>query len=95
MNHQIDQLKEEITSKEQSLVKEHLDKQRVEKEKDNLKVNLTRIARQLCFPHNSRDEKILCQILGRAAENETDGCREEGVYRCTGSRGKKTPKDYF
>jgi len=38
MNHQIDQLKEEITSKEQSLVKEHLDRQRVEKEKDNLKV---------------------------------------------------------
>ena len=38
MNHQIDQLKEEITSKEQALVKEHLDRQRVEKEKDNLKV---------------------------------------------------------
>ena len=39
MNHQIDQLKEEITSKEQALVKEHLDRQRVEKEKDNLKVS--------------------------------------------------------
>lgn len=38
MNHQIDQLKEEIASKEQALVKEHLDRQRVEKEKDNLKV---------------------------------------------------------
>jgi len=38
MNHQIDQLKEEINSKEQALVKEHLDRQRVEKEKDNLKV---------------------------------------------------------
>ena len=42
MNHQIDQLKEEITSKEQALVKEHLDRQRVEKEKDNLKVTVKR-----------------------------------------------------
>ena len=38
MNHQIDQLKEEITSKEAALVKEHLEHQRVEKEKDALKV---------------------------------------------------------
>lgn len=38
MNHQIDQLKEEISSKEQALVKEHMDYQRVEKEKENLKV---------------------------------------------------------
>lgn len=44
MNHQIDQLKEEITSKEQSLVKEHLDRQRVEKEKDNLKVGACSLA---------------------------------------------------
>lgn len=38
MYHQIDQLKEEITSKEAALVKEHLEHQRVEKEKDALKV---------------------------------------------------------
>ena len=38
MNHQIDQLKEEISSKEAALVKEHLEHQRVEKEKDSLKV---------------------------------------------------------
>ena len=38
MNHQIDQLKEEITSKEAALVKEHLEHQRVEKDKDALKV---------------------------------------------------------
>lgn len=38
MNHQIDQLKEEITTKEAALVKEHLEHQRVEKEKDTLKV---------------------------------------------------------
>jgi len=40
MYHQIDQLKEEITSKESALVKEHLEHQRVEKEKDALKAEL-------------------------------------------------------
>lgn len=37
MNHQIDQLKEEISSKEAALVKEHLEHHRVEKEKEALK----------------------------------------------------------
>ena len=45
MNHQIDQLKEEITSKEAALVKEHLEHQRVEKEKDALKVSLHFVVR--------------------------------------------------
>ena len=38
MNHQIDQLKEEITTKEAALVKVNLDHTRVEKEKEALKV---------------------------------------------------------
>ena len=38
MNHQIDQLKEEIQSKEAALVKEVLEHQRVDKEKETLKV---------------------------------------------------------
>ena len=38
MNHQIDQLKEEISAKEGALVKEHLENLRVEKEKEGLKV---------------------------------------------------------
>ena len=37
MNHQIEQLKEEITSKDQALVKEHFDHAKVEKEKESLK----------------------------------------------------------
>ena len=42
MNHQIDQLKEEISAKEGALVKEHLENLRVEKEKEGLKViNIT------------------------------------------------------
>lgn len=40
MTHQIDQLKEEISNKEQALVKEHSIHQQVEKEKENLKTEL-------------------------------------------------------
>jgi len=43
MNHQIDQLKEEISTKEAALVKEHLDHQRVEKDKEALTTELTRM----------------------------------------------------
>ena len=43
MNHQIDQLKEEIQAKEGALVKEHLEHQRVEKEKETLKAELQKM----------------------------------------------------
>ncbi|KAI3378872.1 hypothetical protein SNEBB_002149 [Seison nebaliae] len=46
MNHQIDQLKEEILGKENALVKEHTDHLRVEKEKDNYKADLQRMKQQ-------------------------------------------------
>lgn len=47
MTHQVDQLKEEISAKESALVKLHLEQQRIEKEKETLKVqiDLTRKAR--------------------------------------------------
>lgn len=40
MHHHVDQLKDEIGSKEATLVKQHLEYQRMEKEKDSLKVLL-------------------------------------------------------
>nr|XP_002129786.1 cilia- and flagella-associated protein 58 [Ciona intestinalis] len=46
MNHQIDQLKEEITTKEAALVKVNLDHTRVEKEKEALKAELQRMKQQ-------------------------------------------------
>jgi len=46
MNHQIDQLKEEITTKEGALVKVNLDHTRVEKEKEALKAELQRMRLQ-------------------------------------------------
>lgn len=38
MTHQVDQLKEEISAKESAIVKLHLEQQRMEKEKETLKV---------------------------------------------------------
>lgn len=40
MTHQVDQLKEEISAKESALVKLHLEQQRIEKEKETLKVQI-------------------------------------------------------
>ena len=47
MNHQIEQLKEEITSKDHDLVKEHFEHHKVQKEIDGLKNDLTRIRKQI------------------------------------------------
>merc|ERR1719201_1820344 len=43
MNHQIEQLKEEITAKDHALVKEHFDHQKVEKQREQLKNELGRM----------------------------------------------------
>lgn len=47
MSHNIEQLKEEITTKDHSLVKEHFDHHRVDKEREALKNELTRIRKQI------------------------------------------------
>jgi len=47
MNHQIEQLKEEITAKDHYLVKEHFDHHKVDKDKETLKAELTRIKKQI------------------------------------------------
>ena len=46
MNHQIDQLKEEIQNKESALVKEHFEHLKVEKEKESLKAELQKLKQQ-------------------------------------------------
>jgi len=43
MNHQIEQLKEEITAKDHALVKEHFEHQKVDKQKDQLKNELSKM----------------------------------------------------
>lgn len=47
MNHQIDQLKDEISSKDHSIVKEHFHHHAVDKERELLKNELTKIRKQL------------------------------------------------
>ena len=44
MNHQIEQLKEEIGTKDLALVKEHFDHMKVEKEKESLRFELNKAA---------------------------------------------------
>jgi chromosome segregation ATPase len=47
MNHQIEQLKEEITAKDQALVKEHFDHKKVEKEREQLKQDKNKMQEQI------------------------------------------------
>ena len=61
MNHQIEQLKEEITAKDHALVKEHFDLQKVEKQREQHKSELSRL-RQLLGTNeetiNNQDSEI-------------------------------------
>lgn len=60
MTHQVDQLKEEITTKEAALVKVHLEHQRIEKEKESLKVRVMmgRRLSSICFEEEDIVSKI-------------------------------------
>ena len=71
MNHQIDQLKEEISSKEAALVKEHLEHHRVEKEKEALKAELQRMKLQAAdskayIEAQELEERKLLKIISEA-----------------------------
>ncbi|XP_043911882.1 cilia- and flagella-associated protein 58 [Protopterus annectens] len=71
MNHQVDQLKEEISSKETALVKEHLDHQRVEKEKEALKAELQKMKQQAeetkqFIDNQEAEERRLLKIISEA-----------------------------
>ena len=73
MNHQIEQLKEEIHSKDQNLVREHLDRMKVEKEKDVLRDNLQKLRKR---EHERESEKKEKKLRHRVRTNSTrDSCR--------------------
>nr|XP_031538693.1 cilia- and flagella-associated protein 58 [Vicugna pacos] len=68
MTHQVDQLKEEISAKESALVKLHLEQQRIEKEKETLKVQISmiereRLVRSSLFPNRQSPEVAELQKL--------------------------------
>jgi seryl-tRNA synthetase len=58
MNHQIEQLKEEITAKDHALVKEHFEHKKVEKERDSLKEELQELKGKV----TEADETISSQV---------------------------------
>ncbi len=58
MNHQIEQLKEEITAKDHALVKEHFEHKKVEKERDSLKEELQELKGKV----TEADETIASQV---------------------------------
>ncbi|KAE8589301.1 hypothetical protein XENTR_v10017517 [Xenopus tropicalis] len=71
MNHQVDQLKEEISSKESVLVKVHLEHQRIEKEKEALKAELQKMKQQSVetkqlIDNQEAEEKKLLKIISEA-----------------------------
>ena len=71
MNHQIDQLKEEITSKEAALVKEHQIHQKVEKQKDALKAELQEMKKEAAeskayIEQQEAEERKLLKIISEA-----------------------------
>ena len=87
MNHQIDQLKEEITSKESALVKEHLEHQRVDKEKESLKAELTRMKQSAAESRAhlealEMEEKRLLKIISEA---DTERLRQKKELDQVGS----------
>jgi len=81
MNHQIDQLKEEIAAKDHALVKEHFDRERAEKAKDALREENGRL-RRLLEQHDDTVHKQDAEVRRLAAmirrlDDEALGQRKE------------------
>ena len=73
MNHQIEQLKDEITSKDHALVKEHFNHHNVDKERESLKNELTKIRKQILsseqiISNQKVEVQKLAQIIQEADE---------------------------
>ncbi|XP_069756198.1 cilia- and flagella-associated protein 58 isoform X2 [Narcine bancroftii] len=71
MHHHIDQLKEEISTKEAALVKQHLEYQRMEKEKDALKTEVQRMRQKaqdtrIFIENQEIEERKLLRIIEEA-----------------------------
>jgi len=66
MNHQIEQLKEEIHSKDQSLVREHFDRMKVEKEKEMLRDHLQKLRTR-----EQQSDDYLAQMVAETSKLNT------------------------
>jgi chromosome segregation ATPase len=82
MNHQVDQLKEEIASKETVLVKEHFEHAKLEKEKDCLSSQISKLQQQLdessqLIQNQKAEENKLRHII---LEADSDRLRQKKEY---------------
>eukprot|EP01029_Cantina_marsupialis_P014449 TRINITY_DN31894_c0_g1_i1.p1 TRINITY_DN31894_c0_g1~~TRINITY_DN31894_c0_g1_i1.p1 ORF type:complete len:835 (-),score=281.00 TRINITY_DN31894_c0_g1_i1:303-2807(-) len=91
MNHQIDQLKEEITQKDCQLVQEHFAHHGVEKQKDHLSNEMTKIKKQIQSSqqviHNQQDEIRKLNVILQEADEELSRQRKE-LSAVTGERDR-------
>ncbi|KAL7691948.1 hypothetical protein Plhal304r1_c008g0033701 [Plasmopara halstedii] len=83
ISHQIQQLKEEITSKDHALVKEHFDHHKVDKEKEILKNELLRIKKQIhsseqIILNQEQEVTKLAKIIQQADEEKQRQIKEYG-----------------
>jgi chromosome segregation ATPase len=82
MSHQIEQLKEEISSKENALIKEHFEHTKLEKEKEALSAQIAKIqhqfedAQQLIQNQQSEESKLRHII----AEADIERMRQKKEY---------------
>ena len=78
MNHQIEQLKEEITGKDHALVKEHFEHHKVEKEKDVLKNAVTKAKKRTvnCRQISAQQATEISKLNGILQEAEAERNRQ-------------------
>ena len=82
MNHQIEQLKEEIHSKDQNLVREHFDRMKVEKEKESLRDQLRKL-KELAGHHDDVLGKFTVEVAKlNAVISEADQERQRQKKEC-------------
>ena len=88
MNHQIDQLKEEISAKEAALVREQSEHQRVEKEKDGLRAELERMRHQAAVSgaHMAAQDVELSKLTKIIGEADAERVRQRKELTQVGAR---------
>lgn len=84
MTHQVDQLKEEISAKESALVKLHLEQQRMEKEKETLKVQvLVRKVMDQISTYVTHLRQASHSLKATRGREENPGTRSVGSTSCS------------
>jgi chromosome segregation ATPase len=93
MNHQIDQLKEEIQNKEGALVKEHFEHLKVEKEKEALKNELQKLKQQNDMAQHYIQSQVFAKKSRKAQQSVANGGAQAATHHCRGRRGACSPKE--